>query len=378
MAFLARPVAGQDSLPRPTPRLIRRSEWAATPLWRAPLEARQGFVVAEVRVQRRLVDGLIALVRETPPGIGGESQAQHVWLERRDAEGRVAWRQAVPGLPDRFERFAAQYVAGSGARRSLLVTSFLPADKRRSALYGRMVEIEETAGTLRALGGVARPRTKEWIADEAFELYGVLRQDDDRLVVYGGFGTGPFRWWIAQMRLDGTKLWETMGQTSAGEVTSMRGVAGGFEASVHVVMAWPNTANVGAFRMRFDASGRLVGSLKTPVRRGHLFTPDGSSATLSEEADGLLQVEDRLGRRRAVALLPGATDLRLRLDDGSFVLSDGSDNDLVVSGDGRTALHVERKASADAILADGTIFTAVCEKDDPCATRTLALYRRPW
>ena len=196
--------------------------------------------------------------------------------------------------------------------------------------------------------------------------------------VYGGFDTGPFRWWFAQIRLDGTTLWATMGHTSAGEVTSMRVVPGGFEAGVHVVMAWPNTANVGGFRMRFDAGGRLVGSLKMPVRRGLLFMPDGSAATLGEEPDRPLEVEDRFGRRRTVALLPGATDLRLRLDDGAFVLYDSGDHDLVVSADGRAALHIERAVSASEILADGTIFTAACEKDDSCTARTLALYPRPW
>lgn len=377
-AAFSRAVSAQDEPPRPNPRLIKRSEWSANPLWRAGLDARPGFTLAEVKVLRRLDDGLILLVREQPPGIGGEIAAQHVRLERRNAAGEVVWQQPVPGLPVRFGTFASRYVAGSGTQRSHLVMTFLPADNRRAAAYGRIVEIDETAGRLRALGAIARPRSKEWIEDEVFEFHGALRLDGDRLVLYGGFGTGPYQWWIAATRLDGTKLWEAMGRNSAGEVTSMRVVPGGLEASVLVIMAWPNTANVGLFRMRFEEAGRLSGSLKVATGRGLLFAPDGTVVTLGEGERRALMVEDRQGRRRTVAVLSKAAEVRHRLDDGAFVLYDDSDHDLIVSSDGRSAVHIERDVRYDAVLADGSMFTATCVKDDDCQTRELALHRRPW
>jgi hypothetical protein len=377
-AFLSSAVAGQGAPVRPTPRPIKRSEWAAAPLWRGRLEARPGLVIVEARAMRRLEDGLILLVREEPVGAGGNPVVQHVRLERRDATGRMVWQQAVPGLPGRFGTFAAHYVAGAGTQRALLVMTYLPVDNRRAALYGRIVEVEESAGKLRALGGIARPRTKEWIGEEVVEFHGALRLGGDRLALYGGFGMGPYQWWIALMQLDGTRLWEAMGHTSAGEVTALRAVPDGFEASVHVIMAWPDASNVGVFRMRFDNAGRLVGSVKMTGNGALLFAPDGSAITLGEGPPPTLIVEDRHGRRRTLAVLPaGAAHLRYRLDDGSLVMFGEGDNELVVSADGRAAVHVERDIRYDTILTDGSIFSATCADDD-CRARDLALHRRPW
>lgn len=376
-AILPRHVAGQDPPPRPAPRLIKRSEWAAAPVWRARLEARQGVVIAETKVLRRLEDGLILLVREEPVGAGGNPVAQAVRLERRDATGRALWQQPVPGLPNRLGTFHAQYVAAAGAQHALLVMTYLPADNRRATTYGRIVEVEETTGKLRALGGVARPRTKAWIEDEVFEFHGALRVGGDGLALYGGFGSGPYRWWIALMRLEGTSIWEAMGHASAGEVVALRAVPGGFEASVHIIMAWPNTSNVGVFRMRFDNAGRLVGSIKTGASGTLLFAADGSAIAVSEDEPPTLLVEDRHGRRRALAVLPKGEHLRHRLDDGSLAMFGDSDRELVVSADGRAAVHIERDSRFDSILADGAIFSATCTDDD-CRIRELTLCRRPW
>ena len=370
--------AAQEATPSPTPRLIKRADWSATPLWRARIEARQGLVLAEVTVLRRLENGLILLVREEPPGVIGDAVAQHVRLERRDAEGRVVWQQRVSGLPSRFGTFVSRYAPGSGTQRSLLVMTFLPGDHRRMAAYGRIVEFDEAAGQVRALGAIARPRTKTWIDGEVFEVHGARRLDGDRVLLYGGFGSGPYAWWIAAMRLDGTVLWQAMSQSSAGEVSSMRVVPGGFEASVFIIMSWPNTANVGLFRMRFDEAGRITGSLKVATGRALLFTADGTAITLGEGEPRVLGVEDRQGRRRTVALLKTASEIRQRLDDGSFLLYDTGDHDLIVAGDGRTSIHLERDVRSDTIIADGSIFTAACLDDDKCQARDLALYRRPW
>ena len=91
-----------------------------------------------------------------------------------------------------------------------------------------------------------------------------------------------------------------------------------------------------------------------------------------------LDVEDRQGRRRTVAVLGAATELRHRLDDGAFVLYDQSDRELIVSSDGRRAVHIELDGRYDAILGDGSIFTAACEDGNDCRARALSLHRRPW
>jgi len=369
--------AGQNAPPRPIPIQIKRSDWAASPLWRARIESRQGYVVAACHVLRRLEGGLILLVREEPADAGGDPAVQAVHLERRDTSGRVLWQQAVPGLPQRFGTFQAKYVAGTATQRALLVMTYKPSDNLRTASYGRFVEVDETTGTLRVLGGVTRPRTREWIEGDVFELRGALRLAGDRLVVYGGFGSGPFQWWLSLMRLDDTRLWETMGRTSAGEVSALRVVPGGFEASVHVIMAWPDTANVGVFRMRFDEAGRLVGSVKTTALGTMLFAPDGSAIALSEDRPASLVVEDRQGRRRTLAVLPGEAHLRHRLDDGSLAMFDDSDMELVVSADGRAAFHIERDSRFDSILADGSVFSASCPGED-CRARDLTFCSRPF
>jgi len=376
LAVLPRPGASQGDLPRPVPLTIKRSQWAAAPEWRGRLDARAGFVIGAVEVLRRLDDGLVLLVREEPSRNGGEPATQHVRLERRDATGRVVWQQSVPGLPGRFGTFNIRYVAGSAQQPSLLVMTFLPVDHRKQAPYGRIVEVDEATGRMRALGGIARPRTREWIDGDVFEFHGALRLEGGRLALYGGFGSGPYSWWVALMRLDGTLLWQAMGQTSAGEVTALRAVPGGYEASVHVIMAWPDASNVGVFRMRFDEAGRLVGSLKMTANGALLFAPDGSAITLGEGSPPVLIVEDRQGRRRFLAALPAKVSLRYRLDDGALVLFD-DDYDLVVSGDGRTAFRIERDSRYDTILSDGRIFVATCPGDE-CATRELALHKRPW
>jgi len=82
--------------------------------------------------------------------------------------------------------------------------TFLPVDHRKQAAYGRIVEVDEASGRMRPLGGIARPRSREWIEDEAIELDGALRLEGGRIALHGGFGSGPFSWWVALMRLDGT------------------------------------------------------------------------------------------------------------------------------------------------------------------------------
>lgn len=377
VAAVPRPGASQGEPPRPLPRLIKRTDWAANPRWRARIDARTGFIVADVEVLRRLDDDLILLVREEPPNTGDAGDTQHVRLERRDAAGRVLWQQAVPGLPTRFGRFDAKYIAGTGSLAALLVMTFLPVDNRRQAAYGRIVEVDERAGRLRALGGIARPRTRRWIDDEVFEFHGALRLDGDRLALYGGFGGGPYQWWLALMRLDGTRLWQVLSHTSAGSVRALRAVPDGFEASVEIIMSWPNAANVGSFRMRFDEMGKLVASVKRPDEGPLFFAPDRSAATIAGGPPQILIVEDRYGRRRALAVLPANASLRDRLDDGSFTFFDRSEHELVVTADGRTAFHIERDIRYEAILADGSILSATCAADD-CRARDLAFCRRPW
>jgi hypothetical protein len=157
----------------------------------------------------------------------------------------------------------------------------------------------------------------------------------------------------------------------------LRAVPDGFEASVHVIMAWPDASNVGVFRMRFDNAGRLVASVKMTANGALLFAPDGSAITLGEGPPPTLIVEDRHGRRRTLAALPAGVHLRYRLDGGSLVMFGEGDNELVVSADGRAAVHVERDIRYDTILTDGSIFSATCADDD-CRVRDLAHHRRPW
>ncbi|MBV9834887.1 MAG: hypothetical protein JO055_10790 [Alphaproteobacteria bacterium] len=377
LTVLPRDGASQSDLPRPVPLTIKRDQWAAAVEWRSPISAREGFSVAAVEVVRRCDDGVLLLIREEPPRNVDEPAIQHVRLERRDATGRILWQQPVPGLPGRFGRFRARYLAGTGSQASLLVTTFLPFDHRKQAAYGRVVEVDEASGRMRPLGGIARPRTREWIEDEAIELDGALRLEGGRVALHGGFGSGPFSWWVALMRLDGTLLWQTIGPTSAGEVTALRAVPGGFEGSLHIIIAWPAGAKTGVFRMRFDEAGRVVGSVWIADHINPLFAPDGSVISLNEGPPRVLVIEDRYGRHRSVAALPDNVVLRHRLDDGALVLIDDDDHDLVVSGDGRSAIRIERDFRSDTILPDGRIFTTTCAEFD-CITRELALYKRPW
>lgn len=259
----------------------------------------------------------------------------------------------------------------------MLVTTFLPFDRRKQTAYGRIVEVDEASGRLRPLGSIARPRTREWIEDDAIELDGALSLQGGRLALHGGFGSGPFSWWVALMRLDGTQLWQTIGPASAGEVTALRAVPGGFEGSLHIIIAWPAGASTGVFRLRLDEAGRVVGSVKTADDHVPLFAPDGSIVIRSEASPPVLIVEDRHGRRRSVATLPDGVGLRHRLDDGAVVLFLDDDSDLVVSADGRTACRIERDFRYDTILSDGRILSTACS-DPECAAREIALYRRPW
>jgi hypothetical protein len=200
--------------------------------------------------------------------------------------------------------------------------TFLPSEHHEAVQYGCLVEIDVRTGTFTLHGGIPRPQTERWNStdNDAIDLLGLLPLENDRVALYGGFGTGPYQWWIAKERLNGGLLWQAVGGNSVGGITALQVVPGGYDASAYVSMSSPDPSAVGAYRLRFDDAEKLVSAAKMARNGRLLFLADGSAALIGTGDPPMQVVEDPQGSRRTLAVLPRGATLLGRLDDGSWML----------------------------------------------------------
>ena len=145
------------------------------------------------------------------------------------------------------------------------------------------------------------------------------------IAFYGGVGSGPFAWWAGLRKPDGTVLWDVVSRRSLGHVVDLRPDGDGVELSLVQIMSFDHGhGGLGSFRVRIDAAGRIVGSMRLWRRESApRFTRDGGMAyiVLEEKRPTTIEVLDRLGHRRFARTLTEDTyGIEHCLDDGAIVL----------------------------------------------------------
>lgn len=352
------------------PSTVAVRQWSpqgVEPQWRARIDAMEGHSAPRASVLARDADGVVLVVIEYQRG--GDTWVASV--ERRDATGRVVWRHPLVGVPARPQALAVLTVEGNPNPDSILVVAhFIPTDRKPGAPFGSFVEIDRRQGSMRVAGSFPYPVAKR---DSDFAILYILRArllPDGLIALHGGIESGATLWWAGIRRLDGGVVWDAASPNDRGLVVDMRPAGDGFELSTRTLMP------PGTYLIRVDGAGTVIGSVELPAgRSAQYFLADGGVIWMSDK-DKVLVSEDRGGRRRFAASVPGASSLLECRADGSCLI-DRKDDFVLVAPDGKSAIAFNGKPPEVSLLPDDTIFVSQCVTATKCHSRTLSLYARP-
>jgi hypothetical protein len=155
-------------------------------------------------------------------------------------------------------------------------------------------------GTVRDEGRIGAPSAAIGRANPAahYAVRAYVPTPDNELLVAGGYGNGPYTWWMGKFTLDGTRLWQAgPGKGFPEAVASVaRRPDGGWLALV--TEADPDGRGAACFIHRYTAGGRLLERhrLSYPAIEAMTALPGGSvfvsGAEGRPEANELVFVDD--------------------------------------------------------------------------------------
>lgn len=180
--------------------------------------------------------------------------------------------------------------------------------------------------------------------DDYYQLRHYVATPDNALLLAGGYGSGPYSWWMGKLSLDGVRLWQQ--GPSRGWPDSVNALRLRSDGSWIVILEEQRTENDtphGCFLDRYAADGRRLA--RTKIGLGDCYT----AAVL---ADGSV-VATREG--------PSRSDLAFRDDTGKVTHKTTWPFDriawMIADGSGLAAIVSERADSRDsgeaAVRADG-------------------------
>ncbi|MBV9834884.1 MAG: hypothetical protein JO055_10775 [Alphaproteobacteria bacterium] len=345
------------------------------PQWRARFEAQGAGSIETMTVLKWDATGVVVAVRE------GESDDKPTFIERRDGAGQRVWRQPVPGLPAKYQAFSLVRIEGKTRAELTLAAVFNPTDAKPGDPFARIIEVDIAKGALSIVGSFPYPKKSRDTPDDWLELTHAKVLPSGQIVFFGGVGPGPVWWWVGLRKPDGTPLWDLVSRRGIGQVVDLRQDGDGFDALVVNIMSQDGERGTGTFRLRINAAGQVVGSIKLWQREsGPRFTPDGGMAYVMfhEKLPAVIHVLDRQGRQRFTRTLPvDVYGVDRCLDDGTIVM--GRDNGyLFLAADGNSMMVISGADYGMNILPDGRIAYAQCERQEQgCKVMTLSLYDRP-
>jgi hypothetical protein len=378
----------------------------AQPTPRTPLDVRlsaaDGFNVAPLSPGAPLaigVDGThYVLLHQIAPGATPVEPAREAWVEliAITRDGAVKWRRALP-IRDKVTSaglsIASLGVIAASAGDLAVVWS---ANDRQASRATR-----PDVATLLRLGGdgqvkkaspIGPPAARRADADPNayYELNAYRATPDNGVLLAGGYGSGPYAWWLGKFTLDGIRLWQAGPGTGFPErVAAMeRRLDGSWLGLVTEML--PRGGGLDWFFHRYAADGRLLRRTRLQHLVGHEVAVLRDGAVLVGTSDDaaprpeLVFIDDH-GRVRRRAPWPFTETLRLiAVGDGfAAIVQDSAAADApsrIVRADGQGAIRWHSAPAADvfAIVAapDGGVVALLRAAGDDRSLR-LVRYAEP-
>ncbi|HEX2887904.1 hypothetical protein, partial [Vineibacter terrae] len=268
-------------------------------------------------------------------------------------DGRLVWRRTLPVREKiGIEGFAISslgvVIAGNG--ELAVVWSANDPDmsrgpRRRFATLLRL----DADGNVKSDSAIGPPSPAHGRNDPHgyYELYVYQAAAPDALLLGGGFGSGPYAWWMGKFGLDGRRLWQAGPGTGFPERVAAAG-ARPDGSWLSLVTEQPRDGGLAWFIRRYAADGRLLARTRLPQPVENEATVLRHGCALVTSAD-MLDFVDDTGRLLRRAPWPFAQTLRLMADgDGIAAIVEASaDMRRVVRADALGAIRW-RSATADA------------------------------
>ena len=266
----------------------------------------------------------------------GPATSQGIELLAVGPDGSMRRRLPLPvRMPSGFDRFIFSAYGVIAARSGDLAVFMCP-------LYGSEKEGEMRADatlfriardlTIKKTARLPPPGARGW-RDEGGAYYSLtvyVPTADNAIVLGGGFGLGPYPWWMGKFSLDGVRLWEA-------------GMAPGFPETVAAIRQRPDgtllsvvyernqrTTKLDWVLRRYTADGRLLSRTRLPVT--------ASIAAAAILHDSIVVIADGDRRERQ-------TDLIVFDDSGGILRRapwpHGGTRSVIEDGDGIAAITVD-------------------------------------
>lgn len=247
----------------------------------------------------------IIVAGSEPPPLGADPAiSARIWIERRGAGGAL-WRIELDGAPP-YPVYLETAISPADANgRAVLAIAFQTETPPASGEYGRILSLDLANGAIESSVPLRYPRVfaqGKPDTGDTLHVYGVQRLASGEILLFGGDGGGPYRWWAGLRKGDGSFVWDAGAPSRGyGEVRSARETAEGIELLVDAI-AFTRDYRDRRLLIKLNRAGRIVstldlGSLSTDQFQ---FAADG----------GLLAIRDT-GTKRQLALLDAQGNARI-------------------------------------------------------------------
>ncbi|HJQ58659.1 MAG TPA: hypothetical protein VJ890_17250 [Vineibacter sp.] len=331
------------------------------------------------------------LLHQFAPGAKPAEPAREAWVELLAvaADGALKWRRALP-IRDKVTSsgLSISSLGVIAASAGGIVVVWSPNDppepRAPRSQIATMLRLG-TDGTVRKASPIGPPSATRAVNDPAayYELYVYRATPDNGVLLAGGYGSGPYAWWMGKFNLDGIRLWQAgPGNGFPERVASLERRLDGSWLGLVTEMV-PRGSGLDWVIRRYAADGKLlrrtrlappVGQEVAVLRDGAvLVAPSEESATQAE----LVFVDDH-GRVRRRTPWPFATTLRLiAAGDGLAAIVRESDAaeapSFVVRADAQGVIRWRGPAVADVhsivALPDGRIAALLRDTAEASALR---------
>lgn len=284
------------------------------------------------------------------------ARAARVDLVAVSRDGAEKWRQTLPVQAKRdsagFAISSLGVIATTSGNLAVVWSAHdedPPEPPRKARADVATLLRLDAEGRVRKVSPIGPPSVAHGRSDPRayYELYAYLPTPDNAVLLGGGFGSGPYGWWLGKFNLDGIRLWQAgPGQGFPERVASIgRRPDGGWMA---LVTEMPRRDTLQWALRRYAADGRLMRRtrLPVPVESEAAVLPDGGALLAHADDDPAkteLVVVDDIGRVRRRVAWPYAQTLRL------IAAGDGLAAIVQDSGDSDAPAHVVRVDTAGVV-----------------------------
>lgn len=243
--------------PPPTPRIET--------IWKQSIDNQSGsggLVLSSPVIYAGNADIIVA-GSEPPPGAADPTAPARGWIERRGANG-AQWRIEIDRLPPYPVYLEAAISSVDGAGRAFLALTFQTENPPPNGEYGRLLSIDLATGAVESSTPLHYPRVfahGKPDNGDTLHVYGVQRLASGDILLFGGDGVGPYRWFAGLRKSDGSFVWDTGAPSRGyGEARSARETEQGFELLVDAI-AYTRDYRDRRLLIKLNRAGRIVSTV---------------------------------------------------------------------------------------------------------------------